>query len=249
MTQLIENPQDVDSESKSNSGGSSWNELPPPWQRCIEEAWTSYCKGSLPIGAVITDEYGNLLARGRNRIYEDDIYEDDKENQILRGHRLAHAEMNALLMVNWKEVNPTKCILYTTTEPCPLCVGAVRLTRIRTVYYASKDTGAGSADLFEANEFMRKPRIQVTGPEHADMETILIAMLVEITLRRDEKNLSLLYEKVDKAHHTGANLGKDLFSTGRLDLWKKQGRSAAYTYDQLSLLLRQATNQVTRITR
>ena len=249
MTQLVKNPQDVDSESKSNSGGSSWDELLPPWQWCIEEAWTSYCKGSLPIGAAITDEHGKLLARGRNRIYEDDIYEDDKENQILRGHRLAHAEMNALLKVNWKEVNPKKCILYTTTEPCPLCVGAVRLTRIRTVYYASKDIGAGSADLFTANKFMERAQIQVTGPEHADLETILIAMLVEITLRRDEKNMSLLYETVDKVHHTGANLGKDLFSTRQLDLWKNQGRTAAYIYDQLSLRLHQATLRVTEITR
>lgn len=239
MTQLVENLQDVESESKVNRDESSWNNLLPQWQGCIEEAWTSYCKGSLPIGAVITDEHGQFLARGRNRIYEDDIYEDDKENQILRGHRLAHAEMNALLKVNWKEVNPKKCILYTTTEPCPLCVGAVRLTRIRTVYYASKDIGAGSADLFTANRFMKRAQIQVTGPEHANMETILIAMLVEITLRREqnEENMSLLYKEIDKAHHIGANLGQNLFNSGQLDRWKKQGCSAAYTYAQLSLLL------------
>lgn len=238
MEQLAENPQDVDDGSDHNNEESSWNKLSPQWQCCIEEAWTSYCKGSLPIGAAITDEEGHLLARGRNRVYEDGIYEDDRENQILRGHRLAHAEMNALLTVKWKEVNPKKCILYTTTEPCPLCVGAVRLTRIRTVHYASKDIGAGSAELFKANEFMKRAHIQVTGPEHAEMETILIAMLAEMTLRRDDDNMSLLFEEIDKAHHAGANLGKDLFNTGQLDIWKNQACSAAYIYNQLSLLLR-----------
>lgn len=227
------------SESNGNDGESSWNNLKPHWQSCIEEAWASYCKGSLPIGAVITNERGELIARGRNRMYEDHTYEDDGEHQILRGHRLAHAEMNALLQVNWKEVNPKKCILYTTTEPCPLCVGAVRLTRIRTVYFASKDTGAGSADLFTANHFMERAKIQVTGPEHPDMETVLTAMLVEMTLRRDDDNMSLLYEKVEKAHPSGATLGKALFESGKLDQWKEQGFPATYIYDQLLSLARQ----------
>lgn len=241
MTQLVEDPRNVDSLSNSNNGGSAWNSLPKQWQWCIEEAWISYCKGSLPIGAVITNEGGELIARGRNRIYEDGIYEDDGDHQILRGNRLAHAEMNALLKVDWKVVDPKKCILYTTTEPCPLCIGAVRLTRIRTVFYASRDTGAGSAygkeSLFTANEFMRRARIRVTEPENPDMETILTAMLVEITLQGKEKNMSLLVEKVAEGHPRGANLGQYLFNTGQLDLWKEQGCSAAYIYDQLTLLL------------
>ncbi len=134
--QITQSTQNLNTENNSD-----WHNLSLQWQWCMEEAWASYCKGSLPIGAVVTDEQGNLLARGRNRIYENDIYEDDREDQILRGHRLAHAEMNALINVNWVNVNPYKCTLYTTTEPCPLCVGAIRLTRIRTVHYASRDEG------------------------------------------------------------------------------------------------------------
>ena len=248
MTQMAGRSQEVDSERNGNEEESCWNKLLPQWQWCIEEAWTSYCKGSLPIGAVITDAAGNLIARGRNRMYEDDIYGDEREKQILRGHRLAHAEMNALLQVNWKEVNPKKCILYTTTEPCPLCVGAVRLTRIRTVYYASKDTGAGSANLFTANEFMKRAKIQVTGPERDDMDTILTAMLVEITLRRKDENMSLLYDTVEETHPIGAKLGNKLFEDELLDLWKKQGHSAAYIYDQLLSLVHQASAQASAAT-
>jgi tRNA(adenine34) deaminase len=47
-----------------------WDTLATPWQICIEEAWTAYCHGSLPIGAAVTDRDGRLPARGRNRILE-----------------------------------------------------------------------------------------------------------------------------------------------------------------------------------
>lgn len=237
MEQLIEGPRNVDSHTSSNNGGSAWGALQKEWQWCIEEAWTSYCKGSLPIGAVIIDEHGKPVGRGRNRIYEEVISEGDGNHQILRGNRLAHAEINALLKVDWREVDPKTCTLYTTTEPCPLCVGAVRLARIRTVFYASRDTGAGSADLFTANTFMQKPGIRVTGPEDPDMETILTAMLVEMTLRREDNNMSLLYGTVAKVQPGAAEFGKYLLHGKILDRWKKEGCSAACAYDQLSVVL------------
>ena len=116
-----------------------WHRLSSPWQACVEEAWTAYCRGSLPIGSAITDSHGKILARGRNRIYE-----QSAEGNLLYGHRLAHAEMNALIRVAWHEIDARTCVLYTTTEPCPLCVGAVRMTRVGEVRYASRDGAAGS---------------------------------------------------------------------------------------------------------
>jgi hypothetical protein len=47
-----------------------WEELSEPWRACAEEAWEAYRRGSLPIGAVVTDALGNVLSRGRNRIHE-----------------------------------------------------------------------------------------------------------------------------------------------------------------------------------
>lgn len=211
---------------------SNWDDLPRPWQWCIEEAWQAYCMGSLPIGAVITDDTGQLLARGRNRMYE---YE--AEGQTLCGHRLAHAEMNALIAVEWAKVNPRKCMLYTTTEPCPLCVGAVRLTRIGAVHYASRDQGAGSIDLFTANTFMKRAGTRIDGPKSAALENILIAMLLEFTLRKEDNNMSLLYETVAAVHPTGAALGKQLLAEEHLYSWKKQRCSVSFMFNQLLLLL------------
>src|SRR4051794_12741046 len=96
-----------------------WETLTPPWQACLEEAWAAYYAGSVPIGAVITDTAGQILARGRNRMGE-----QDAQGNTLYGHRLAHAEVNALLALDHTAVDPAACVLYSTTEPCPLCTGA-----------------------------------------------------------------------------------------------------------------------------
>lgn len=206
----------------------SWDDLAKPWQWCVEEAWQAYCMGSLPIGAAITDEEGRLLTRGRNRVYE-----NEADGQLLYGHRLAHAEMNALISMDWKKVNPKKCILYTTTEPCPLCVGAVRLTRIGTVHYASHDQGAGSIELFQANPFMKRANTHIGEPKNKILENILIAMLIEFTLRKEDKNMSLLYETVAAVHPIGATLGKQLFLEGQLYNWKIQKCSTSFVFNQL----------------
>lgn len=207
----------------------SWDDLIKPWQWCLEEAWLAYCMGSLPIGAVITDEEGHILARGRNRMYE-----SKAEGQVLYGHRLAHAEINALIAVeHWEEIQPPRCILYTTTEPCPLCVGAIRLTRIGTIHYASHDEGAGSIDLFDANAFMRRRKAYIVEPKQSMLENILIAMLIECALRKEEEHMSLLYNTVAEAHPVGATLGKRLFLQGQLYTWSKQRCSASFIFNQL----------------
>ena len=97
-----------------------WDSLSKEWQTCVRLAWEAYCAGSLPIAAVVTDESGAIVATGRNRI-------GDAEQAYPRisNHPLAHAEMNALLTLDTHRVNPHTCTLYTTTEPCPLCMGAI----------------------------------------------------------------------------------------------------------------------------
>lgn len=205
-----------------------WQQLSYPWQCCIEEAWAAYGKGSLPIGAVITDASNKVLARGRNRIYE-----DAAEGTLLHGHRLAHAEMNALISINWRQIDPRTSILYTTTEPCPLCVGAVRLTRLGAVSYASRDCAAGSIDLFAANEFMRRGRIKIIKPHDEQLEIILTAMLLEKTMRLEDNNMSFVYNNVAAMCPTGAELGQKLFDSQQLQSWSEQGCSASFVVNQL----------------
>src|SRR3712207_6636407 len=102
-----------------------WEALSEPWRASIDQAWESYCAGSLPIGAVVTDAQGRILATGRSRREE-----DSGPPGAIFGHKLAHAEINALLALDLGRYDPRMCVLYTTTEPCPLCAGALRMSNV-----------------------------------------------------------------------------------------------------------------------
>src|SRR5207302_7290832 len=94
----------------------------------------------------------------------------------LFGHRLAHAEVNALVSVDHAAVHARDCVLYTTLEPCALCVGAIRMLGLKDVRYAARDPVAGSLALFEATDFMRRGAVQPHHLEHDALEAVIIAM-------------------------------------------------------------------------
>lgn len=196
----------------------------------MHEAWTAYCKGSLPIGAAVTDNQGCILARGRNCIHD-----EMEDGQPLSGHRLAHAEMNALLQVDWRRIDARACVLYTTTEPCPLCVGAIRMTLIGEVRYAAQDEVAGSIQLLESTPFLRKGQIKVVHPQQADLEVILIALLVEFALNYANESIEpAKYRQLASIDSAGAHLGKELFASKQLRHWREEGKAASFVLNQLA---------------
>ena len=107
--------------------------------------------GEVPVGCVITDRDGNIIGRGRNR------READKD-------ACAHAEMLAIReacshMNDWRLEG---CALYVTLEPCPMCAGAIIISRIPTIVYGAKEEQFGSCgsvlNLFE-ERYPHKPAI------------------------------------------------------------------------------------------
>ncbi len=150
-----------------------WDTLAPPWRACIEEAWGAYCAGSLPIGAVITDSAGTILVRARNRVWE-----TERRENIVSDSRIAHAEINALAALSTHDA-PGRLTLHCSTEPCPMCTGAIRISRIGEVRFASRDPFGGGIRLLGSSPYMRAHRGIVRGPEHMGLETLLIALLVE----------------------------------------------------------------------
>ena len=46
------------------------NELDEPWHAALELAWEAYLAGTIPVGSVVADADGRIVARGRNRIFE-----------------------------------------------------------------------------------------------------------------------------------------------------------------------------------
>jgi len=88
--------------------------------------------GNLPVGAVIS-LHGEIIGEGRSAIWAPT-------------HRLdRHAEMEALRSVHpkhWKYAPKMK--LFTTLEPCLMCLGAILLHRIGHVYFGSSDPFGGA---------------------------------------------------------------------------------------------------------
>ena len=88
----------------------------------------------VPVGAVILDEAGTVIARARNR------REIDRDPT-------AHAEIVAIrqaagVLGSWRLTGLT---LVVTLEPCTMCAGAVTAARLARVVYGAEDPKAGAA--------------------------------------------------------------------------------------------------------
>lgn len=139
----------------------NWDELELGFQVAFEAAWEAYLGGSLPIGAAIVNENNQVVAIGRNRIFE----KDAPSPQIFN-HQLAHAETNAILQLNEYENHPNirSYVLYTVMEPCPFCFGAIAMGSIKHVKYAARDGWAGATSLIHENKYLHNKQITVEGP-------------------------------------------------------------------------------------
>ena len=98
----------------------------------LEEAQGAYCRGEVPVGAVLVRE-GNILARAHN-------------SPIMRNDPSAHAEMLALRQAGEKFGNYrlTGAELYVTLEPCVMCAGAIVQARLSRVIFGARDPKCGA---------------------------------------------------------------------------------------------------------
>ena len=199
-----------------------WDGLSKEWQTCVRLAWEAYCAGSLPIAALITDESDAIVATGRNRI-------GDAEQAYPRisNHPLAHAEMNALLTLDTRRVNPHTCTLYTTTEPCPLCMGAIRMTGLRRFHYACREPWAGSSLMAELVPCIKRKNVTATPPQSSALENVLTALLVDYYVRyyarqADAPNVPFLPVYADLIP-AGTRAGVMLGETGELFALAQRG--------------------------
>ncbi len=117
----------------------------------LKQARKAETNGDVPIGAVIVLN-NKIIARGYNK------REKGRDATL-------HAEVVAIqkackTQANWRLVGAK---LYVTVEPCPMCAGAILLSRISEVYYGTKDPKGGalgsSFNLFEQKGLNHHPII------------------------------------------------------------------------------------------
>ena len=112
-------------------------------REALAQAEEAGLAGETPIGAVLVLD-GEIIARGR-------AHHQEYKSQI------SHAELNALLNGGEKLWTDFKrAILFTTVEPCPMCLGAVVMADVPHIIYALSDAVVHSKKTLEANPYVRR---------------------------------------------------------------------------------------------
>ena len=207
-----------------------WETLSPPWQAALEMAWEAYCAGTVPIGAVVADADGNIVSRGRNRIME----KSAPKGQVCN-NELAHAEINALLSLKLSTEECRKSALYTTMEPCPLCMGALYMSNVKTVHFAARDPWAGSTNLLGTTPYLSRKPFKVFELRNIVLENCLVALHTEYELfNRGEEFLSNRFFDVFRAVLPDAvEKGIALHRSGELRKKLKEGLPANLVFNWL----------------
>lgn len=146
----------------------------------IEEAKKAADLGEVPIGAVVVLD-GEVIAAAHN-------LRETSQNAV------THAELLAIQDAckragSWRLEGAE---LYVTLEPCPMCSGAILLSRIERVVYGAKDPKAGCAgtlmNLLEDERFNHQSEV-VPGVMEEECGSMLSSFFKEIRRRKkEEKN-------------------------------------------------------------
>jgi creatinine deaminase len=104
----------------------------------IEEARLGLEEGGIPIGSVIVYE-GRIIGRGHNR-------------RVQQGSVILHGEMDTLENAGRQQAGVySKCTLYTTLSPCPMCSGAIRLYGIPKVVIGENKSFMGDEEILKTS--------------------------------------------------------------------------------------------------
>ena len=119
--------------------------------------------GNHPFGAILVDEQGHILMEAENTV-------------VTEGDCTGHAETNLMRQASKEHDSEflARCTVYTSTEPCPMCAGAIFWGNVRRVVYGLSEeglygmTGEGSEEVLylPCRELFGKGKkpIQVVGP-------------------------------------------------------------------------------------
>ncbi|CAM3810183.1 tRNA adenosine(34) deaminase TadA [Avibacterium endocarditidis] len=110
--------------------------------------------GEIPVGAVLVDDAGKIVAEGWNL-------------SIIQHDPTAHAEIVALRQAgqaqqNYRLLNTT---LYVTLEPCTMCAGAILHSRIKRLVFGAYDlkTGAVGSRFHFFDDYKMNHSLEITG--------------------------------------------------------------------------------------
>ena len=101
----------------------------------IKEAIKAREKNEVPVGAIIVDGCGNVIAKAHNLVETSNDPTCHAEKLVIE---------KALKITDQKFLND--CDIWVTLEPCVMCAGLIKQTRIRRLYYGAEDKKGGAVD-------------------------------------------------------------------------------------------------------
>jgi tRNA(Arg) A34 adenosine deaminase TadA len=106
-----------------------------PIERALREAEAAAARGEVPVGAVVTDASGAVLAAAGNEVEA-------------RNDPTAHAEILALREAARRLGSPRLpgCTLTVTLEPCPMCAQAASFFRVKRIVFGAYDPKGGGIE-------------------------------------------------------------------------------------------------------
>ena len=112
-------------------------------KEALKEADEAGQRGDIPIGAVIVHK-GIIIARGSNRL------------NTMESH-VAHAENTAIIQcASYLTRHGRECILYTTVEPCIMCLSTAVMANIRNIVFALEDKYMNMKPFINSNPYITK---------------------------------------------------------------------------------------------
>ena len=111
-------------------------------------------KNEVPVGAIIVNKNGEIIAKAHNLV-------ETNNNSTCHAEKLVIEK--ALEIIGSRFLDD--CDIWVTLEPCIMCAGLIKQTRIRRLYYGAEDKKGGAVDngvrVFSNNEAQRS--IEVYG--------------------------------------------------------------------------------------
>jgi tRNA(Arg) A34 adenosine deaminase TadA len=140
-------------------------------QMALDEAYLAETENEVPVGSVL--------------VYKERVIARDHNRMVQRKDPLAHAELLTLQAALTKHRDPwlLDSTLYVTLEPCVMCAGAMVLSRINRLVFATFDPKAGACgstmNILQAPHLNHHPQVEsgILQPEASNLLKVFFQKL------------------------------------------------------------------------
>lgn len=202
-------------------------ELEKPWQRVFELCWEAFREGNLPIAAVITDADGNIISVGRNHYVMSKRFPNCKVD---------HAETECIQSLDINKYPDTKnYTIYTSTEPCPMCIGTIIMSNITNIVIGARDAWAGASDICDKSAYAQRKQTKITFADDVIAQIqIAVQGYSELLVSGTQ---SLVYQSFVSSYQLGASVAMELFGKRKLEKFVREGKGVEEVFDLIAAMV------------